>query len=111
MASQTLDIICSDCGIFIPRYQKKGSGQLIKLYLDRVVESDSLSKLKSIFNKSELPTLACSNFGNRIGLAHEGWNYLIIKASFRRKGLHKQAVTITTLQKSAITQTISGIQS
>ena len=87
MASQILDIVCSVCGTFILRYQKKGSGQLIKLYLDRVVEPDSLSKLKSIFNKSDLPTLACSDCGNRIGLAHEGGTYRMIKGSFRRKSV------------------------
>ena len=87
MASQILDIVCSVCGTFILRYQKKGSGQLIKLYLDRVVEPDSLSKLKSIFNKSDLPTLSCSDCGNRIGLAHEGGTYRMIKGSFRRKSV------------------------
>ena len=87
MASQILDIMCSECGTFILRYQKKGSGQLIKLYLDRVVEPDSLSQLKSVSNKSDLPALACSDCGNRIGLAHEGGTYRIIKGSFRRKSV------------------------
>ena len=87
MASQTLDIIGSNCGTFILRYQKKGSGQLIKLYLDRVVELDSLSQLKSVSNKSDLPALTCSDCGNRIGLAHEGGTYRMIKGSFRRKSV------------------------
>jgi DNA-directed RNA polymerase subunit RPC12/RpoP len=87
MASQTVDILCGQCGTFMLRYQKKGSGQLIKLYLDRVVEPDSLSQLKSITNKSDLPTLACTNCGNRIGLPHEGGSYRMIKGSFRRKAV------------------------
>jgi len=87
MASQILDIICSVCGTFILRYQKKGSGQLIKLYLDRVVEPDSLSQLKSVSNKADLPSLACSDCGKRIGLAHEGRTYRMIKGSFRRKSV------------------------
>ena len=87
MASQILDIICSVCGTFILRYQKKGSGQLIKLYLDRVVEPHSLSQLKSVYNKSDLPALACLDCGNRIGLAHEGGTYRMIKGSFRRKSV------------------------
>jgi len=85
MASQTLDILCSQCGAFILRYQKKGSGQLIKLYLDRIIEPDSLARLKS--SKSDLPSLSCAECGNRIGLAHEGGTYRMIKGSFRRKGV------------------------
>jgi len=85
MASQTLDILCSQCGAFILRYQKKGSGQLIKLYLDRIIEPDSLARLKS--SKSDLPSLSCTECGNRIGLAHEGGTYRMIKGSFRRKGV------------------------
>ena len=87
MASQILDIMCSVCGTFILRYQKKGSGQLIKLYLDRVVEPGFISQLKSFSNKSDLPALACSDCGNRIGLAHEGGTYRMIKGSFRRKSV------------------------
>ena len=87
MASQILDIICSECRTFILRYQKKGSGQLIKLYLDRVVEPYSISRLKSAYNKSDLPVLACSDCGNRIGLVHEGGTYRMIKGSFRRKSV------------------------
>ena len=87
MASQTIDILCGQCGAFMLRYQKKGSGQLIKLYLDRVVELDSLSQLKSVSNKSDLPALTCSDCGNRIGLAREGGTYRMIKGSFRRKSV------------------------
>ena len=87
MATQILDIVCSVCGAFMLRYQKKGSGQLIKLYLDRVVEPHSLSQSKSVSNKSDLPALACSDCGNRIGSAHEGGTYRMIKGSFRRKSV------------------------
>ena len=87
MASQTIDILCSQCGAFMLRYQKKGSGQLIKLYLNRVIEPYSLSRLKSASNKSDLPVLACSDCGNRIGLVHEGGTYRMIKGSFRRKSV------------------------
>ena len=89
MASQTIDILCGKCGTFIARYLKKGTGQLIRLYLDRVTEPDSLSRLKSVSRKSDLPTLACMNCDNRIGLGmvSEGGRlaYRMIKGSFRRK--------------------------
>jgi hypothetical protein len=86
MASQTIDILCGQCGAFMLRYQKKGSGQLTKLYLDRITEPNSLARLKSITRKSELPALSCMECGNRIGLAHEGGTYRMIKGSFGRKG-------------------------
>ena len=89
MASQTIDILCSQCGAFIVQYQKKGSGQLIRLYLDMIKEPDSLYRLKSVCSKSDLPVLACINCGNRIGLptTQEGGRlaYRMIKGSFRRK--------------------------
>ncbi len=87
MASQIIDILCGQCGTFMLRYQKKGSGQLIKIYIDRIVEPDSLARLKSITSKSNLPPLACIECGNRIGLAQEGGTYRMIKGSFRRKGV------------------------
>lgn len=70
-------------------YQKKGSGQLIKLYLDRVIDPDSLARLKSVSNKSDIPVLACMDCGNRIGIPMPQeagrWAYRMIKGSFRRK--------------------------
>ncbi|MBT4258365.1 MAG: hypothetical protein HOD90_00470 [Nitrospina sp.] len=87
MASQILDIICSECGTFILRYKKKGSGQLIKLYLDRVVESSSFSRLNFIFKKKGFPILSCKNCGKQIGFAYERGVYRMIKGSFRRKAV------------------------
>ncbi|MBT6346783.1 MAG: hypothetical protein HOJ49_08595 [Nitrospina sp.] len=89
MASQTLDIFCGLCGAFLVGYQKKGSGQLIRLYLDHVTHPDSIARLKSVAKKSDLPPLACTACNNRVGLAmsREGgrWAYRMIKGSFKRK--------------------------
>jgi hypothetical protein len=89
MASQTIDILCSQCGAFLVRYQKKGSGQLVRLYLDMIKEPDSLSRLKSVSSKSDLPAFACTECGNRIGLPSTQGRcrlaYRMIKGSFRRK--------------------------
>jgi hypothetical protein len=89
MASHTIDILCGKCGAFMIQYQKKGTGQLIRLYLDKVIAPDSLSRIKSVSNKSELPLLACIDCGNRIGVAmpieRGRWAYRMIKGSFRRK--------------------------
>ena len=87
MASQNIDILCGQCGAFMIRYQKKGSGKLIKLYLERIIEPDYLSRLKPISTKQDLPKLACKDCDNRIGLPHEGGYYQMIRGSFRKKGL------------------------
>jgi hypothetical protein len=86
MASHTIDIICVECRAFIVRYQKKGSGQLIKLYLDRIIKPGYFSRLNSISKKIDLPKLVCTDCGNRVGLPHEGGTYRMIKGSFRKKG-------------------------
>ena len=89
MASQIIKILCGQCGALIVRYQKKGSGQLVRLYLDRIIKPDSLSRLKSVSSKSDLPSLTCTDCGNRIGvpMAHDKgrWAYRMIKGSFRKK--------------------------
>ena len=89
MASQTLDILCGQCGTLVVRYQKKGSGQLIRLYLDRVTEPESIAQLKSVTSKKDIPALACANCDNRMGLPmiHDGgrYAYRMIKGTFRRK--------------------------
>ena len=46
MASRHLDIDCRKCGTFIVRYRKEGSGQLIRLYLDKVLQPKSLAAAK-----------------------------------------------------------------
>ena len=87
MASSNIEILCGQCGAFIVRYKKKGSGQLIKLYLNRIIEPDFLSRLNPYSNKLDLPKLACKDCDNRVGLPHEGGYYRMIKGSFRRKSL------------------------
>ena len=88
MASRHLDIDCGNCGTFILRYKKEGSGQLIRLYLDKVLQPKSLVALKSSGRKSNLPVLTCPKCGNSIGhpMEHEGnrlaWR--MIKGSFKK---------------------------
>ena len=88
MASRRLDINCGKCGTFIVRYRKEGTGQLIRLYLDKVLQPKSLAALKSSGRKSNLPVLTCTECGNPIGhpMEHEGNRlaYRIIKGSFKK---------------------------
>lgn len=49
-------------------YQKSGSGKLVRLYLDRVVEPEELARLKSAGNKSDLPAFKCRNCDASLGI-------------------------------------------
>ena len=89
MPSHHLEILCGNCRAFIIRYRKEGSGQLGRIYLDRITKPSSIAKLKSTSVKSDLPPLICPDCQNCMGLPmrHEGGRlaYRIIKGSFRRK--------------------------
>ena len=88
MSSRHLDIYCGKCDTFILRYRKEGSGQLIRLYLDKVLQPKSLVALKSSGRKSNLPALTCPKCGNSIGhpMEHDGNRlaYRMIKGSFKK---------------------------
>jgi len=88
MPSRYLDISCGQCGEFIVRYRKEGSGQLIRLYLDNILEPKWLARFKSSGRKSSLPPLACAQCNNAIGhpMEHEGNRlaYRMIKGSFKK---------------------------
>jgi hypothetical protein len=88
MASRHLDISCGKCGTFVVRYRKEGSGQLIRLYLDKIQEPKSLAGLKSSGKKSSLPVLACPECNHPIGypMEHEGNRlaYRMIKGAFKK---------------------------
>jgi hypothetical protein len=88
MASRHLDIACGKCGTFIVRYRKEGSGQLIRIYLDKVLQPKSLAALKSSGRKSSLPVLACPECDLHVGypMEHEGNRlaYQMIKGSYKK---------------------------
>lgn len=56
-------ITCSRCNKNICTYQKDGTGNLHRIYLDRIISSDPLFKIPG-YNKSlsfnDLPNLVCS---------------------------------------------------
>ena len=89
MPSHHLEILCGNCRAFIIRYRKEGSGQLVRIYLDRITKPSSIAKLKSTSVKSDLPPLICPDCQNCMGLPmrHEGGRlaYRMIKGSFRKK--------------------------
>ena len=79
-----LEIQCTQCKAFIARY--RGSGELVWLYLDRVIKPASLAKLKSVPSKTDLPILICHECGRRLA-------YRMSKGSFKRKGVVKAMAT------------------
>ena len=70
------------------RYKKEGSGQLIRLYLDKILGPKPLTDLKSVTKKSGLPVLVCPECNHLVGhpMQHEGNRlaYRMIKGSFKK---------------------------
>ena len=90
MSSRNLDLFCSHCDSHIVLYRKEGSGNLVRLYLDHILQPESLAKLKSIGKKSDLPPLVCPQCGILVGVpmvrgADNRPAYRLIKGSFKRK--------------------------
>lgn len=89
MATKIISLYCSQCDASIARYKKQGSGALICLIIDRILEPPSLVKLKRVTSRLELPPLVCSQCGFLIGvpMIHEGNSlaFRLVRGSFRRK--------------------------
>lgn len=66
--AQFLELSCGKCGNYIALYQKDGPGNLLRLYVDRIIESDFGIKLQSFVNKSDLPVFKCSKCDNIVGV-------------------------------------------
>ncbi len=68
MASRTLKLICRQCSEPVMNYQKSGSGKLVRVYLDRVVEPAELARLKSAGHKNDLPSFKCRGCDASLGM-------------------------------------------
>lgn len=88
MATRFLNLFCSRCNAHIALYQKKGTGNLLRLYLNMISGPKTLADLKQTTKKSDLPSLTCPQCDNLIGVPQRSGNRLafrLIKGSFRRK--------------------------
>ena len=90
MSSRVFRIFCSQCDTFIMRYRKEGSGSLIRIYLNQILEPKSFKEYKQVTKKSKIPPFDCTRCGQRIGAPtiHESGNrpaYRLIKGSFFKK--------------------------
>jgi ribosomal protein S27E len=63
--SRLYDIICGKCGHKILVYQKDGPGDLLRLYLDRIVEPKRFADLADLAIK-EIDYLKCQQCQNLI---------------------------------------------
>lgn len=64
--TRLLEIFCRKCGSFLAHYQKDGSGNLRRMYLDRIFYPQQLTNLQ---NKkiNELPPLQCQKCKEILG--------------------------------------------
>lgn len=65
--SKFLTIFCSQCKHSILLYQKDGSGQLKRLYLDRIFAPSHLEALQYTKTIKEVPNLVCTHCHALIG--------------------------------------------
>lgn len=88
-SSHFLNIYCAKCNQHIALYQKDGPGSLLRMYLDRILEPESL--LSILKNRQEIATdLKCSNCGLLMGtpMIFERENrpaFRLIRGSFVKK--------------------------
>lgn len=67
MGSHTFNLYCAQCGDRVVRYRKEGSGSLVRLYLDRIIEPKPLPGVWQAARKSGLQPLDCQRCGQPIG--------------------------------------------
>lgn len=59
---------CADCGEFLLIYQKDGIGNMLRLYLDRIIAPENLANLQESKSKSDFSSLKCAKCGLIIGI-------------------------------------------
>lgn len=64
--SRLLDVCCRKCESVVVVYQKDGSGNLRRLYLDRIFEPTQLAGLQ-VLNIKDVPLLKCKKCGEMLG--------------------------------------------
>lgn len=89
--SELLDIFCANCNSYVASYQKDGSGQLLRMYLDRIVGPVDLAGLElKLRSTKEMQRLQCPSCRSVIGfpMLYEPENRLafrLSKGSFAKK--------------------------
>lgn len=88
MPSRFLTILCAQCGTFIAKYRKEGSGSLIRMYLERIsIPDDCPAEFKDSL-KEKSARLSCYQCGQTIGKLNpksSPASYNLIKSAYRKK--------------------------
>ena len=95
-STQLLSIYCSQCGNHICNYQKDGTGNLHRMYLDRIVETNPdfvIPNYQPNLAEKELPNLTCK-CKNRIAvpMIYEKENRLAFR--LLHGAIHKSKIKI-----------------
>lgn len=82
--SKLLAIFCLNCGQYLFMYQKDGDGKLLRLYLDRITNSNNDVNISQ-------SSLRCPHCGNLIGLRYiykpeNRPAYRLIRGTYKKMG-------------------------
>lgn len=92
--SRLLNVCCRKCENVVVVYQKDGSGNLRRLYLDRIFAPIEMIGLQSL-NIKDVPVLKCKKCSEVLGTP-----YIYIKEKRKAFRLHQDSV-IRRLRKSS----------
>jgi hypothetical protein len=62
--SEFLNLYCRKCGTYIAKYQKDGPGELLRIYIDRIIDNKELHQFK--IDKK----MTCSRCKRLLGLGY-----------------------------------------
>ena len=97
-----LDIKCGQCGNEIMVYQKDGTGNLFRCYLNRIFAPEKLAKLQydeNIQEKNDMPNLVCKKCETLIGIPMKHQDG---RLAFRlRKGYYHKKQTNKTVKNES----------
>ena len=90
MATRLFKLFCAICNAYILIYRKEGSGGLLRIYLDKILEPKQNSDMKVIIDKDTFPSLLCPKCSHLIGIpilhgTKKRPAFRLIKSAFRRK--------------------------
>jgi DNA-directed RNA polymerase subunit RPC12/RpoP len=92
-SARMLDIHCARCNTWLLKYQKDGTGQLLRCYLNRIFAPTDLVALQhnpAIKEPKDMPNLVCPKCGSRIigtPMRHEDGRlaFRLMKGTYSKK--------------------------
>jgi hypothetical protein len=86
---QILQISCSQCDSFLLTYRKDGAGTLLKIYLDRIIDTPVEMHIPGIQEKSRMSPFVCPKCQNTVGVpmldpSNNRLAYRVIRGSIKK---------------------------